>query len=124
MFAQNRVIDERGQAVAAAQVLFRSGSVGSCLAREFVFLIGTQLETQALDDALHDRVLHADDVAGFRVNPLAPENLAGADVEELCRDAESIAGPKESRSENCVNTELASRFSSVDGSVLILHDHG
>src|SRR5690348_12560828 len=120
MFAQDRVINERGQAVAAAEVLFRSGSVGSGLARQFVFLVGTQLQTQAFDDTLHDRVLHPDDIAGFSVDAFAPEDLTGANIEELCSDAQSIAGTKESRGENCVNTELTSRFRRIDGSVLIL----
>src|SRR5215470_4886860 len=99
MFALDRVIDERGQAVAAAQVLFRSGGVSGCLACQFVFLIRAQLETQTFDDALHDCVLHADDVARFRVDAFTPENLAGANIEELRSDAKPVAGPQESRSE-------------------------
>ena len=81
MLALDRVINERGEAVATAQVFFRSGSVGSCLSRELDFLIRTQLETQSFDDALHDRVLHADDVAGVGVDSLTPKNLARAHVE-------------------------------------------
>jgi hypothetical protein len=94
------VINKSRQTIAAAQVLFRSRSVGSCLACQFVLFIGTQFEPQTFDDTLYDRVLDADDVAGFGVYSFTPENLAGANVEELCGYAEPIAGFQERRSEN------------------------
>src|SRR5262245_54571342 len=123
MFTLDCVIDKRREAVAAAQVLFRSSGVSSCLARQLVLLVRTQLEPQAFHDALDDRVLHADDVTRFSVDSFAPENLAGTHVEKLRSDTQSLAGLQKRRSQNRVNTELASGFGGVNGLILILHDH-
>src|SRR6185369_15198860 len=85
MLTLDRVINKRRETVATTQVFFRRGSIGSCLSRELDFLIRTELESQSLDDALHDRVLHADDVAGIGVDSLTPKDLARSYVEELRR---------------------------------------
>src|ERR1041384_89249 len=81
MFALNGVIDELCEAVAPAQVLFGGGGVRSRLPCQFVFFIRAQLESQAFDDAMHDGVLYADDVAGIRVDALAPKDFTRANVE-------------------------------------------
>src|SRR6185437_1428384 len=122
MFALDRVIDKRRETVATAQILFGRRSVGGCLSRQLDFLIRTKLEPQTFDDPLHDRVLHADDVAGVRIDTLAPENLAGTNVEQLRSHTQPITGAKKSRRQDRINRELASRFSRIDGLILILND--
>src|SRR5690349_24785980 len=104
MFAFDRVIDKRRETVAAAQVFFGSGSVGSRAFRELHFLVWTQLEPESFDDPLHDRVLDADYVAGVSVDAFTPQNLAGAHVEQLRRHAQAIPSAQERRRENRVDS--------------------
>src|SRR5688572_4188877 len=120
MLTLDSVVDEVGQAIAPAQVFFSGSRIGRRFTRELNFFIRPQLEPQSLNDALHDRVLHSDDVACVRIDSLAPENLAGPNVEQLCCDSQTISGAKKRRRENRINAEIASGFRGVNNFVLIL----
>src|SRR5829696_10483678 len=114
MFALDRVIDKRRKAVASAHVLFRGGGIGRRAFGKLHFLVGTQFQAESFDDTLHDRVLHTDDVAGVRIDSFTPENLAGAYVEQLGADAQTIARAQKSRGENRVHTQFTTSVSRID----------
>ena len=50
---------------------------------QVLLFIRRQLDAQPFNDVLHDRVLHGDDVAGVSIDAIAPDYLAGSNVEQL-----------------------------------------
>ena len=117
------VIDERGQAISASQILVRGGRVSSCSLGKLYLLVWTKLQPQAFHYAFYNRILHANDVAGIGIDALAPENLARTDVKQLGRYPQTIAGAQEGRCQNGVNTQITSCFCRIDHLALILHNH-
>ena len=75
-----RAEDETTEEVAPAQVFFVSFRVLCRAARHINLLIRAQLNPQAIDDALRDGILNGDDVFGFGIYAVAPENVRGGDV--------------------------------------------
>ena len=69
-------------------------------------------------------VLHGDDVCGGRVDPIAPENVAGSDVEQLRRHAETFARVNEAGGQNRVDTQLLTNLARIDLLALVLRNHG
>jgi hypothetical protein len=61
-------------------------------------------------------------IAAFGVNPVAPQNLAAQNIEQLRRDAHFIAGAHENRRQNGVDAQFLSGFARVDVRALIFGD--
>ena len=122
VLARDRVIDIAPQAVAPAQILFVSFGVGRLLPLEPVLLIGSQLEAQAFANLLGDRVLNVDDVRCVRVDAIAPQQIAGSDVNQLGRHAYAIATAQKTCGQHGRNTHVASRLARINLHALVLND--
>jgi hypothetical protein len=83
--AADGVINKLAHAVAPAQILFRGGGVGRRSLCQVRLFRPDSARSQAVNNVLHDRVLNGNDVAGVSVDAIAPENFAGAHVEQLHR---------------------------------------
>ena len=59
-----RAKDKPGKSIAAPQVFFVSFGIDSCRLRQSRLLVRTQFQTQSVDDALRDIVLHGNNVVG------------------------------------------------------------
>ena len=110
VFARDGVIDKLAQAVAPAQILFRGGRIRGAALRQFNLLVGTQFQTQAFDDVLHYRILHANDVAGVGIDAIAPKNLARPHVKQLGRHAHAFARAQKAGREDRIDTQLPAGF--------------
>ena len=115
--------NEPRKEIAPAQVLLVSCGVLRCGFREAVLLGGAQFKSEALHDSLRDLVLYCNDVFGGRIYSIAPKQVAGADIQQLCRYAEAAAGVNKARRQHRVDAQLASNVARVKLLSLVFRDH-
>src|SRR5205807_10362299 len=93
---RNGAKDEPRKSIPAPQIFFISFSVDRRRLRQASLFVGTQLQTQAIDDALSDFVLHRDNVVRRSIDAIAPNNFAALHLEQLRVDAKTLADVNES----------------------------
>ena len=122
IFGVDRAEDKPAKIVAAAKIFFPGlGIVGHSTAEFFLFVIG-ELEPKAFENSLCDPVLQRQNVTAFGVDTIAPEDLAGQNIEQLRRHAELVPASNKSGGQHRVDPELASRFARIDLLSLIFRD--
>src|SRR6266496_2743522 len=115
--------DEAGKPIAATQKFLVSFSVYSCGLRQSRLLIWTQFQTQTIDDALRDLVLHSDNVVGRSIHSIAPDDLAALHIQQLGVDAEALADMDKACGQHCVHVQLTTDVGWIGRLSLILRHH-
>ncbi len=114
VFGRDRAEDEAREEVAPAQVFLVSRGALRGGPRDARLLVVRQLQSQPVNDALRDGVLHGEDVARGSINAVAPQQVAAHHVEQLGRDAEAVARVQEARGQHGVDVQLAPRVARVN----------
>src|SRR5438128_5040838 len=83
--------DEARKSIAATQIFFIGFSVDRRRLRQASLFVGTQLQTQPIDDAPGDFVLHRDDVIRRSIDAIAPNNFAALNLKKLRVNAKALA---------------------------------
>ena len=73
--------DKPAKVISAAKVFFPSGGAVGRAAGELFLLVIRKLEPQPLEDALGDAVLNGEYVLPLGIDTVAPENVAGRDIQ-------------------------------------------
>ena len=119
----DRPEDETPKIVAAPKVLFPGfGVVGRALTQLFGLEIG-QFKPQALKDPLSDGVLQHQYVAALGINSVAPENVAGRNIEQLRGDTQLFTRADESGRQHGMNTKFPAGVTRIDILALKFCDH-
>src|SRR6185437_7671135 len=70
-------------------------------------------------DAVSDFILHREDVANRAVIMFGPEMTTGYCIDELCADAQLLAGPAYAAFENVTHAKLSRDLFHIDRAILV-----
>ncbi len=124
VFDIERSKDEPPEIVAAAKIFFpRLGVVGSTFLQFFLLDIG-QLKPQAFENALGDAVLEGKNIRALRIDAVAPKDVAGNHIKQLCRHPKFVLAAQETGRKHSVYPQIAARLARVDLFTVVLSDDG
>ena len=124
VFHRDSAENKASEIVAPAQKFFVSFGVFRRTPTEASEFFRRKLKLQAFENALSNHVLKRENVVAFRIDAVAPENVARQNVEQLRRDAHFVSRTHKARRQNGVNAQFAPGFARVNVRALIFGNHG
>ena len=94
---------------AATQVIVICNGILRWPGSDLLFFLRRKVDAEGLRDAARDFVLHFKDVVHFTIKALSPKSVAGMGFDELCGDAQTIAGTTEAAAENVGSVAVRGR---------------
>src|SRR6185369_16707432 len=110
-------------AIAPAQVFLVGFGVDRFGLGQTGLFVRAQFDAQAVDDAFGDLVLYGDDVVRRGIDPIAPDDLAASDVEQLRGHPEALARVNKSGREHRIDAQLAAHICGIDDLSLVLRHY-